>query len=59
MKSFEQWLATGPLAGQFLSEEERNLMKIAYLEGAGAAMEHSQAKLASLLRRAPVEQRPA
>lgn len=59
MKTFETWMATGPLAGEFFSERDRNLMKIAFLEGAGAALDHSQAKIAALIRPAPVEQRPS
>lgn len=56
MKTFEAWMADGPLAGEFFTTEERRRMKIAYLEGAGAALEVSMARLDSLL---PPESRPA
>lgn len=49
MKTFEAWLAEG-LVGEFFTVNERTLMKIAYLEGAGAAIDANQAKLASLFQ---------
>lgn len=49
MKTFEAWLADGPLVGEFFTPEQRSLMKIAYLEGAGAAFKVSQDEVAQLL----------
>lgn len=39
MKPFDVWLRTGPIADESISERERTLLHIAYLEGAAAAIE--------------------
>lgn len=39
MKTFAEWLATGPLAGEQLSDRERTLLNIAYNEGATERIE--------------------
>ncbi len=42
-ESFEQWLLAGELKNEPLTQRERTLMKIAYLEGLRAAnAEHIQ-----------------
>lgn len=39
MKTFDEWIASGPLATEPLTQRERDRLKIAYLEGALAANE--------------------
>lgn len=49
MKTFEAWLKDGPLAGQFFSRDELQVMKIAYLEGQSSVLQVATAKLGALL----------
>lgn len=53
MKQFAEWLATGPLKDEAatFTKHEIQLMNIAYLEGAGAALQDTQAELSEALTR--------
>lgn len=50
MKQFSEWMATGPLAGIALSEQERRIAQIAYNEGAVAANDVQRAALERILQ---------
>lgn len=50
MKPFTEWMATGPLAGIALSEQERRIAQIAYNGGAMAANDVQRAAMERILQ---------
>ena len=44
MKKFDEWIRTGPLNDEQITDRERTLLNIAYLEGASAAIEDQLAQ---------------
>lgn len=50
MKPFNEWMATGPLAGIALSEQEKRIAQIAYNEGVLAANDVQRAALERILQ---------
>lgn len=44
MKQFDEWIRSGPLSDEPITDRERTLLNIAYLEGVCAAIEEAQQK---------------
>ena len=45
MKTFAQWMQTGPLANEPLTQRQRMMLEIAFLEGRGAQIDENIAAL--------------